>query len=286
MRSKLLIATGLLLLTMGLFVGVVSAQDDAAVQGGLLYDKWWTVTGGEEPTTDHPLWATQSTNTRSGADTWRCKECHGWDYKGAEGAYGSGSHFTGFAGVYAARTKSVEELVSALKGGTNPDHDFSTVMDDAALTNLAVFIQGANDYRQNIDYSTKAPIGGDAANGQVLFEEGCAPCHGADGTQINFHDPDEPEYVGTIAIDNPQEFMHKVLYGQPGSNPKMVGAIESGWTTDQVVDVLAYAQTLPTGGEEPAQLPETGGVSFGLSLLLVLSGALSLGAGLLSRRKG
>jgi thiosulfate dehydrogenase len=142
------------------------------------------------------------------------------------------------------------------------------------------------DYTQYIDYSTKTPIGGDAANGQVLFEEGCAVCHGADGTQINFHDPDEPEYVGTIAVDNPQEFMHKAIYGQPGSNPKMVGSIETGWTTDQVVDVLAYAQTLPTGGEEPAQLPETGGVPLALPLLLVLGGALSLGAGLLGRRKG
>jgi thiosulfate dehydrogenase len=203
---------------------------------------------------------------------------------GAEGAYGSGSHFTGFPGVYAARTKSVDEIVAALSGGANPDHDFSAVMDDAALTNLAAFIQGVMDYTQYIDYSTKTPIGGDAANGQVLFEEGCAVCHGADGTQINFHDPDEPEYVGTIAVDNPQEFMHKAIYGQPGSNPKMVGSIETGWTTDQVVDVLAYAQTLPTGGEEPAQLPETGGVP--LALPLVLGGALSLGAGLLGRRKG
>jgi len=38
-----------------------------------------------------PLWATQSSNTRSGKDTWRCKECHGWDYMGVDGAYGSGS---------------------------------------------------------------------------------------------------------------------------------------------------------------------------------------------------
>ena len=50
MKSKLLIVTGLLLLTLGLFVGVAGAQDDAAIQGGLLYDKWWAVTGADEPT--------------------------------------------------------------------------------------------------------------------------------------------------------------------------------------------------------------------------------------------
>lgn len=289
MKSKLLIATGVLLLTMGLFVGVAGAQNDAIIQGGLLYDNWWSVTGGDEPTTDHPLWATQSTNTRSGGETWRCKECHGWDYKGADGAYGSGSHFTGFPGVFGARSKSVDEIVSALKGGTAPDHDFSTVMDDAALTNLATFIQNVMDYTQYVDYSNKTPIGGDAGSGQVLYAGNCALCHSDDGTQLNFGSGDEPEYVGTIAVDNPLEFMHKVLYGQPGSTPKMIGTIESGWTTDQVVDVLAYAQSLPTGAEmaeQPAALPATGGVPFDVSLLLVAGGALALGGGLLSRRKG
>jgi mono/diheme cytochrome c family protein len=294
MRSKLLIAIGLLLLTMGLFVGIAGAQDDAVIQGGLLYDEWWNVTGADEPTTDHPLWATQSTNTRSGPDTWRCKECHGWDYKGAEGAYGSGSHATGFPGVYDARTKSVDDLVAALKGGTNPDHDFSTVMDDEALTNLATFIQNVMDYSQYIDYSTKAPIGGDATNGQALFSEKCALCHGADGTTFNFGSDEEPEYVGTVAADNPQEFLHKALYGQPGSQPRMIAGLENGWTIDQVVDVLAYAQSLPTGAEameemaaeEPAALPATGGVPLDASVPLILSGAILLGAGLLSRRKG
>jgi mono/diheme cytochrome c family protein len=75
--------------------------------GGILYDMWWAVTGADEPTGDHPLWATQNTNTRTGPDTWRCKECHGWDYRGADGAYGSGSHFTGFVGVLARLIRSL-----------------------------------------------------------------------------------------------------------------------------------------------------------------------------------
>jgi len=71
---------------------VVGAQVPPVSRGGQLYDEWWKVTGAEAPTSSHPVWATQSTNTRTGEDTWRCKECHGWDYLGAEGAYGSGSH--------------------------------------------------------------------------------------------------------------------------------------------------------------------------------------------------
>src|SRR3990172_2406752 len=69
------------------------------IRGGLLYDVWWDVVGADAPTTDQPLWKTQTTNTRTGPDTWRCKECHGWDYKGVDGAYGAGSHKTGFAGI-------------------------------------------------------------------------------------------------------------------------------------------------------------------------------------------
>src|SRR3990172_8975232 len=103
------------------------------VRGGLLYDQGWEAIGVEAPGGDQALWATQATNTRSGADTWRCKECHGWDYKGAEGAYGSGSHFTGFVGVYASREKPASEVLATLKGSTNPAHDFSTVLEEQDL---------------------------------------------------------------------------------------------------------------------------------------------------------
>jgi len=69
-------------------------------RGGQLYDNWWKTTiDTEKPKKDHPLWKEQSTNKRSGYDTYRCKECHGWDYRGKDGAYGKGSHYTGFKGT-------------------------------------------------------------------------------------------------------------------------------------------------------------------------------------------
>lgn len=227
-------------------------------QGGRLYDKWWAEVGIDEPTDDHPLWGTQDSNTRSGADTWRCKECHGWDYQGAEGAYGSGSHFTGFPGVVeSAEASSHAELLAALDGSALAEHDFSAMGEDA-LGSLVVFLDEALvDMTMVIDADTKSTIGGDPGNGQALFDQVCAACHGSDGRAINFHDPEEPEYVGTIAADNPWEFIHKVRVGQPGSDPPMPSAIESGWSMQDVVDVLSYAQTLPT---EP---PLTGSVPRG-----------------------
>jgi len=73
----------------------------------------------------------------------------------------------------------------------------------------------------------------------------CTTCHGADGRLLNFGDATEPEYVGTIAGDNTWEFIHKVRLGQPGT--PMPAAIDSGWSLEDVIDLLTFAQTLSAG---------------------------------------
>jgi thiosulfate dehydrogenase len=210
--------------------------------GGLLYDKWWAVLGADAPEGDHPLWVTQSTNERSGADTWRCKECHGWDYSGAEGAYGSGSHFTGFSGVQGSASQSAGEVLAWLDGTTNADHDFSGVMDEIALNALVTFLQEEIADVSSFVNEDKS-VNGDPANGRDLFAGTCSACHGTDGTKINFHDADDPEYIGTVAAGNPWEFFHKASFGQPASPMPMGQAL--GWTLEEIADIIAYAQTLP-----------------------------------------
>ncbi len=212
-------------------------------RGGRLYDKWWVEAGVEQPAGDNPLWARQDTNTRSGGDTWRCKECHGWDYMGALGPYGSGSHYTGFPGVFFAQDKSLEEIIAQISGNVDPDHDYSA-MGEVAITDLATFIkEGQVDMRNFVDYDTKTPVGGDATQGETIYASTCTVCHGADGQLINFGDAEEPEYLGTVAAGNPWEFIHKVLFGQPGTN--MPSAYDAGWTSQEVIDLLGFAQSLP-----------------------------------------
>ena len=94
-------------------------------------------------------------------------------------------------------------------------------------------------------------MGGDGANGEALYAEACASCHGADGRMINFGDDEDPEYVGTIAVGNPWEFIHKVRAGQPDTN--MPSSIEDGWSTQDVIDVLVYSQDLPTSAPVPGR---------------------------------
>ena len=218
--------------------GVPNPDATSLATGGQLYDKWWKVAdGATEPTTDQALMSTQTTNTRTGADSWRCKECHGWDYQGVDGAYGSGSHMSGFSGVYDAVSLGVEEVKSILSGGSNADHDFSGVIDDDSLTTLAEFISngGVIDISVHIDLETKEVIDGDSANGKILYEATCVVCHGSDGAAIG-------AALGELANGNPWETLHKIRFGQPAS--AMPSAVDSGWTLKEALDVLAYAQPL------------------------------------------
>ena len=212
-------------------------------EGGLLYDKWWKAMGVDAPTSDQPLWATQSSNTRSGADSWRCKECHGWDYKGVDGAYSSGSHKTGFKGVFDAASMSADELTAWLDGSKNTDHNFAGdgMMGDEQIQALVAFLQQGMVDKSDFINADKT-VNGDAAHGEVLFKE-CAECHGDDGKTIDFDDGEEVEYVGTIAIDNPWEFFNKASVGNPGAI--MPSGLNLGWSLQDIIDVLAYAQTLP-----------------------------------------
>lgn len=224
-----------------------TADVNSVARGGLLYDTWWKVVpGGKEPKDNQPLWALQTTNKRKGSVSWRCKECHGWDYKGKDGAYATGSRRTGFPGVWdAAQKKSVGELAAVLRGMPNSKHDFSSVLRPADITDLANFLKhGLVDTMKYVDYKSKKPIGGDIARGKLQYAI-CGACHGPDGKKLNFGTDKEPEYVGTVAKENPQEFLHKIRVGQPGSEPAMLAGLVIGWTVEQMVDVLAYSQMLP-----------------------------------------
>jgi cytochrome c553 len=214
------------------------------VAGATLYDKWWAVNGVAEPTTDFdPIWASQSTNTRSGSDTWRCKECHGWDYIGNLGRYSTGSHFTGFAGVWSLRDTDSTTVFWALKG-EGGDHDMSAVLSDTDVLNLTRFIaDGLVDMSLYMDTTTGLATG-NAIAGQVLYDAACPACHGADGLTLDFDSDPGIQGVGWLSLDNPQETLHKIRWGHPGTAmPSQVGA---GLTDQQTGDILAYCQTLPS----------------------------------------
>ncbi len=220
-----------------------------AIRGGTLYDKWWKVTRAAEPTEDHPLWALrpdQASNTRSGSATWRCKECHGWDYKGVDGVYGDGSHRTGFPGVFdtALKAQGLFDLLKNDDPETPMGHSYGAGgLDDDGIWDLVrMMLEGVVDTDDYID--PNGLFDGNDFIGQILYQDTCQHCHGADGRDLNFRSPSNPVYIGTLADDNPWEFLHKTRYGHPGS--AMGPAEILGWSVGNSADVSTFSQTLPT----------------------------------------
>lgn len=220
-------------------------------RGGQLYDDWWKTTiDTEKPQKDHPLWKEQNANKRSGYDTYRCKECHGWDYRGKNGAYGKGSHYTGFKGVYkAAKKMSIEELENVNKRGAQNKHDFTQYIGNKEIADLALFMKkGLIDTSKFVN-NEGLPIGGNQRTGSYIFKRNCTHmCHGSVGIGINFGDSEKPEFVGTVAYKNPWEFIHKVRNGQPGT--RMPSAIINDWSEKDILDLLSFARNLPKDTSE------------------------------------
>ncbi len=210
----------------------------AIARGGQLYDNWMAVLEADEPEATHPAYP--AAGEKSGGGTWRCKECHGWDYMGADGAYGAGSHYTGIKGVRGVSGMDVEKIHDIIMDET---HGFDAqMMPHSAMEKLALFLsRGQVDLDRYVDRETRLARG-NPTRGAAFFQTICAVCHGFEGTEINFKSPPKAEYVGTVCTKNPWEALHKIRFGQPGVG--MVALAVLG--LDDLVDILAYCQALPT----------------------------------------
>jgi hypothetical protein len=280
-----------LLITSGVLAQQVIPTQNDIIRGAQLYDKWYAVLGVNPPTGNMPIWSRQTTNTRSGADTWRCNECHGWDYRGAQGEYQTGSHYTGFPDLLTlVEGLTVDDIVNHLKGSLDPAHNFSAYLDDTSMIQLADFLKfGIIDDGTYIDTVSLRVINPDFGHGQQLYSSTCQQCHGEDGKEIVFRIEGIDEYLGSIANRDPWRFLHRTRFGVAGTD--MPVGISLGWQPEDGRDVLAYAQTLPTGGVivgEPTPnplstpVPLTGGPASNLWTGILTSFGTMLGMGVIA----
>ena len=208
-------------------------------RGGQLYDNWMAAMFHDNPKESHPAYP--SIGKKRGYPTWRCKECHGWDYKGSAGAYDKNSaHYTGIKGVLGVAGKDVKEIEAIIQDKT---HGFTEeVLSHSAIEMLAIFLsQGLIDMDRYIDRQTNLARG-NPKDGAHIYQTICAVCHGYDGKEINFKSEKFPEYTGTVCVKNPWEALHKIRFGQPGVGMVALTSLK----TQDLVDILAYCQVLPT----------------------------------------
>lgn len=213
-------------------------------RGGLLYDNWAAAAGREAPGSTHPSYPKAA--KQSGPDTWRCKECHGWDYKGKDGKYASGSHATGIIGIRGALGRGPESIAELLRDRT---HRYtSDMISDADLAHLAAFVsRGQHDSDRFVDPETGNVRDGGSSTvdqlerGRGIFQTTCAVCHGFDGRRLNFGDGAKSQFIGTEAQSNPWEVLHTIRNGHPGVEMITLRA----FPVEDAASVLTYARTLP-----------------------------------------
>ena len=242
--TKLKYRTGCLIVLLSVALSLVNMTGGSAVlaeevdlasivRGGQLYDNWIEELRQSQPLKPHPSYPATGKYKKNAQATWRCKECHGWDYLGRNGTYGKGEHFTGIIGIQGMVGASPEQIIAVL---TDDTHRYKSVFYEQELLDLANFVsRGQIDMDKYIDRRTNSARG-DANSGKVFFNTICANCHGKDGQKNR-----EIQSLGTITSLNPWESIHKILNGHPGETMPALRAFDM----DILIGIIAYAQTLP-----------------------------------------
>jgi len=225
-----------------------------ASKGGIMFDKFWSKEAGFDQNDANIATLNENSNF------FRCKQCHGWDGLGNNGAYIDRGpkvdrpNVTDFNIYLYAQAKTVEEIhkemghdddkrdisydLSTYDPETNSDEgdkmpDLTQLLTDNQMWDLAKFLkEGMFDVSELYDatYTGEYPTGsktfsnigkgGNAAKGLSYYNANCAGCHGNDGTKIDL----EGKTIGKFIRTKGNEAQHKVKYGQLGS--PMVGQFE------------------------------------------------------------
>lgn len=199
--------------------------------GGRLYDDWQVHIGGQRQALPHPAYPPKAYYASAASETWRCKECHGWDYQGNQGQYASGNHATGIRGIRAHAGAEPGKIMTILRSST---HLFGAVLKHRDLQDLANFVSyGQIDMNTLIDPRTGLSRG-DATLGAAHYRSMCAGCHGLEGRFV------AKRHAGRVTREDPWHSVHNMLNGHPDDTMPALREIDP----KVISDILAHMQTL------------------------------------------
>ncbi len=240
------------------------AVDDA--WGGRIFDRWYRELGQKfdagksgGPRGDGSLLGPDGSPRTAEGHGYRLKNFFGWDLRGAEGIYGPQYQNKAYVSKrnLLAEESSVEELVAWLRDGDDEIPAFGEVMDAKALEATATFIakmQRGELPRADQVWSLSADApknytlnpGADVERGRKLYAQGCASCHGEDGTTLAI---DGTLSLGVFNRTKAYEGWIKVLNGHPGTpmhrELPIEGAEEGGPMILDVVAALCDRKVFP-----------------------------------------
>lgn len=197
--------------------------DEASiVRGGRLYDDWARELRDRAPPEIHPALGAKGLAVASAA-SWRCAECHGWDYQGHHG-------FVGIRSRFGADPAAIAGIL------TDATHRYGGLLAPEALLDLARFVS-----RGQVDSQAVLAAGRNSVTDKLgparSFGTLCAGCHGLDGTRLREIPP-----LGDGARQRTNEVLHVVLNGHPGGSMPALSALGNTFAGAMV----AYMQALPS----------------------------------------
>ena len=215
------------------YVQTLPLRDIAAsiVRGGRLYDTWYKENKRDVPPGVHPAFPAALAKNIEPRATWRCKECHGWDYRGLMSADGKE---TVIKGISAMANGSIEAVMVQLRNPTH--HRFEKLLSVRDLLDVATFVtKGQVNMDDFIDRKTRKARG-DAKAYAAHYQTICATCHGAAGRDIRTMPP-----LGRVATVDPYRALHGIFNGHPGEAMPALLA----FPRELSIGLLAYIQSLP-----------------------------------------
>lgn len=231
------------------------------LRGGRLYAAWDNLAGTDLPQDFHPLWPVNTAGAFPVRFTWRCVNCHGWDYMGSHSRnFLTALRVMQYPDMFGMVNQPAEDILPLLTGKITSEHDFSAYLDEQDLLDLSAFLSSGLTLPDLVADWETFQVQGTLQTGEQYFGQFCASCHGFEGEKINLNTAQNPLFLGDMAWTNPWRIAHIIRFGHLNTRVPPAEMLQISFS--QQIDILAYTQTLPNALQIIA--PEFQAIDFNL----------------------